>query len=161
MMKISFNINRLIEQYKTELLRKPRHLAWLQSVAKPLQTLYGYFLSFRIDKLYEATITGEKNRLEKALQDRYVNPDIYIIHQLDYLDTAWIWLKDEPVNHAWDFLKDEANPNQEYDYLRDEYDPEFDFIVRVPVVLGDKVPDLRAWIKRYVMAGKKYKIELY
>lgn len=160
-MRISFDIDKLITFYFPELLRKVKHLAWLQVCAKPLKTAYAAFLAFRSEKLYEASITGETNRLEKALQDRYVAPGIYIIHQLDYLDTAWIWTKSEPVIQEWDYLKDEADPTPEWDYLRDEYDPEFDFIVRVPLALSGIVEEMKVWLRRYIMAGKKYKVELY
>lgn len=160
-MRISFNIDKLITIYFPELLRKVKHLAWLQSCSRPLKTAYQSFLIWRNEKLYEASITGETNRLERALQDRYNDVGIYIIHQLDYLDTAWIWTKHEPVFHEWDYLKTESDPTPEADYLRDEYDPEFDFIVRVPTAQLQNVEEMKVWLRRYVMAGKKYKVELY
>lgn len=144
-----------------ELLRKPKHLAWLQSLFKPVITLWNAVLEYRIAKLYEATITGETNRLEKALQDRYDNDGIYIIHPTDYLDTAWIFLKDEPHFQEWDFLKSENHEPVEYDFLKREYDPDYDFIIRIPASLAAIVNDLKNWVKKYVMAGKRYKIELY
>lgn len=161
MMKTAFNIDRLIQLYKPELLRKPRHLAWLQVCARPLKTAYLKFLSFRTSKLYEATITGEKNRLERALQDKYNSQGIYIIQQSDYLDTAWIWLKTEPVFQEYDFLSSENHEPKEWDYLKTEYDPDVDFSIRVPIALYSKVEELKAWVLKYVLVGKKYKIEIY
>jgi len=160
-MRTGFDIGRLIEMYSPELLRKPKHLAWLQTCAKPLKTAWAGFLLFRKEKLYEAAITGETNRLERALRDRYGDNGIYILHPTDYLDTAWIWTKTEPVFPEHDFLMDETPPEWEHDFLADEYDPEHDFVVRVPAALAGKTEEMRAWLKRYVMAGKRYKIELY
>lgn len=160
-MKVSFNVNRLIEMWQPELLRKPKHLAWLQTVLKPVTTLWNAVLEYRNAKLYEATITGETNRLEKALQDKYENPGIYFTQPTDYLDTAWIFLKIEPKFQEYDFLKSEEHEPPVYDFLKSEYDPDFDFVVRVPNSLSIYVNEIKAFLKKYILAGKRYKIELY
>ena len=160
-MKLSFDVNKLIKIWMPELLRQPRHLAWLGTILKPVATLWSYVLSYRTLKLYEATITGETNRLTKALQDRYTDNGIYIIQPTDYLDTAWIYTENEPHFQEYDFLEEENHIPVEFDFLEEEYDPEFDFVVRVPNVLANMIPDMKVWLKKYVMAGKRYKIELY
>lgn len=160
-MKLSFNVNRLIEMWLSELDRKPKRLAWLQSGLKPLTSLWGLFLAFRTEMLYEATITGETNRLEKALQDKYGNPGIYIIQPTDYLDDAWIWKETEPHFAEYDHLESENHEPAEYDYLESEFDPDYDFVIRVPSALAMQVQVMREFLKKYVMAGKRYNIELY
>lgn len=160
-MKLSFNVNRLIEMWLSELDRKPKRLAWLQSGLKPLTSLWTAFLTYRTEILYEATITGETNRLERALQDKYGSPGIYIIQPTDYLDDAWIWKADEPHFQEWDYLESENHEPAEYDYLETEFDPNYDFVIRVPSALALQVNKMREFLKKYVMAGKRYNIELY
>lgn len=160
-MKLSFNVNRLIEMWLSELHRKPKRLAWLQSIAKPLATLWAALLAYRLEKLYEATITGETNRLQKALQDKFGSPGVYIIQPTDYLDNAWIWQENEEHFPEWDFLESENHLPAEYDFLESEYDPDYDFTIRIPAAVAASVPDIRIFMKKYVMAGKRYNIEVY
>ena len=159
-MKLSFNISRMIQIWMPEILCRPRHLAWLQVVLCPMSSLWAAVLIFYRLKLYQATITGETNRLTKALQDSY-DPGIYIIQPSDYLDTAWIFLKNEPQLKTHDFVKAERKTPPEYDYRKSEYNPDFDFIIRLPRAAADKSAEIKRFLKNYILAGKKYLIELY
>ena len=160
-MKLGFNVNRLIENWLSEAHRKPMRLAWLQSALKPLSNLWSAFLAFRLEILYEATITGETNRLEKALQDKFQDPNIYIIQPTDYIDDAWIYQQNEPHFQEWDFLVSESHEPVEFDYLSSEYDSDYDFVIRIPSALVLSVAKIKEFLKKYVMAGKRYNIELY
>lgn len=160
-MKLSFNISRIIYSWLPELLRKPRLFAYLYVASKPLETLYSLMLEFRSQILYEATITGETNRLEKALQDKYDNPGIYFIQPTDYLDTAYIYQEFEPHFEEFDYLESEDHEPYEYDFLESEYDPDYDFILRVPTALALQTEAIKLFLKKYILAGKRYKIELY
>lgn len=144
-----------------EELRKIKLLSYLKFQFKPVATLWSAVLLYRTDKLREATITGETNRLETALQEKYGNAGIYIIQPTDYLDAAWIYKETEPHFEEWDYLESEAHEPTEYDYLETEYDPDYDFIVRVPEILVTMQADMRIFLKKYIMAGKRYKIETY
>lgn len=160
-MKLSFNVNRLIEMWLSELHRKPKRLSWLQSIGKPLATLWVMVLAYRSEKMYEATITGETNRLQKALQDKFGSPGIYIIQPTDYLDNAWIYQENEEHFTEWDFLEGENHLPAEFDFLELEYDPDYDFTVRVPTGMSDKIFEMKNFLKKYVMAGKRYNMEVY
>jgi hypothetical protein len=52
-------------------LRKPRQIAWLNSLLYPLTYLYNLFLAFRKSVVYRLNITPQVCYLEKALNDRY------------------------------------------------------------------------------------------
>lgn len=159
-MRTSLNINKLIDAWLPELLRKPKLVAFLQSGLKPMQTLHTTFLTYRDAKLYEATITGETNRLEKALQDKF-GAGIYIIHPVDYLDTAYIYLETEPRQLEHDYLESENYQPKEYDFLESEYTSDFDFIVQVPDALESLTNEIKTQLVKYALYSKRYTIILY
>ena len=136
-------------------------IAWLMSLLKPVQDLHAAFVLFRQQMLRDITITSAVNRLTKALQDTFNNPGIYLIHPSDYLDFAFVHLSTEERVVEYDYLLDENHNPKEYDYLLDELNRDYDFIVRVPIALALSVDNITAFVNKYVMAGRRFKIELY
>ncbi|WEK18166.1 MAG: hypothetical protein P0Y49_15350 [Candidatus Pedobacter colombiensis] len=160
-MRYSFNINRLTDLLLAKMFHKPLHLIWLKTALSPLSTTYAAFMSYRSNKLAVATINSSVNRLTKALNDRFEVTDIYLVHQLDYVDGAYEYLSTDTHYEEFDYLSGEFNNQQDYDFFSNEYVPDVDFVVRVPVALSLKVNEIKAFILKYTMAGRRFTIELY
>lgn len=135
--------------------------AWLSLLAKPVVEIHSQFLAFRQEQLREITITSSVNRLTRALQDKFNNPGIYLVHPLDYVNSAYVYQTIEPRLPEFDFLLEEDHEPVEYDFLLNELDRDYDFIVRVPSVLALSVQNITSYVAKYVMAGRRFKIELY
>jgi hypothetical protein len=160
-MRYSFNINKLIDLILANMFHKPVHLAWLRAALKPLRTTYAILMAYRTAKLSEATITSSVNRFTKALNDRFDTTDIYLIHQLDYIDNAFEFLETDYHFNDYDYLGEENHVPQDFDYTSNEYDPDNDFLVRIPHALFPKINEIKAFVLRYTMAGRRFTIELY
>ena len=160
-MNYGFNTNTLIKQLLPPAVRKPKQIAWLMALVKPVQDLHTAFLAYRQQALRDITITSQVNRLTKALQDKFSNDGIYLVHPLDYLDQAYVYLYAEERLPEYDYLLEENHRPKEFDYILDELNRDFDFIVRVPAILAQSNNNITAFVNKYVMAGRRFKIENY
>jgi len=160
-MRYSFNINKLIDLLLANMFHKPAHVAWLRSGLKPLKTTYAELMTLRGSKLAEATITSSVNRITKALNDKFNATGIYLVHELDYVDSAFEFLAIDPHYDEFDYLGEENHTPPAFDFLSSEYDPDNDFIVRVPNALALRVNEIKAFIFKHTMAGRRFNIELY
>lgn len=155
-MNFNYNIQRNNKQALPSLLAKPKMLAWLFSLASPLQVIYNDFIAFREQVKYDLTINSQVNRLEKALRDKFADPGIFIEHPSDNLARTYIYTQAEQQPGIYLFTNAEAQPL----YIHtQEYDEEFDFIVKVPAGTMDKGDEIYDFVDRYRLAGKRFKIE--
>lgn len=154
------DINRLIQQLTPHHMNKPKHNAWLQVLLYPVVWLYAAFLTYRADKLKEATINSQVIRFTRALRDRFVNENIVIIHPVDFLGQSFIYLEIEGATLEYDYLGIEAHVPVNYDFLQAEYDIEYDFIVRIPALIASKQAAVIAFVNIYKLAGKRFKVEI-
>lgn len=134
--------------------RKPRILALLNAMAKPVILLYQDFLKYRKAKLYQLMITPQKCYLERLLNDRYdfTQRRIYID---DGLDKPPIYI----------YQNAELKPlylGSKIIYTRGESgDLKDDFIVFVPLDLVFENAEMTSLVKVYKLAGTKFKIQRF
>lgn len=159
-MRYSFNISKLLELLLAKMFHKPLHLKWLSSGLKPLKTTYSVLMALRAQKLAEATINSSVNRLTTALNDHFETDEIYLVHQLDYVDGAYEYLATDIHYEEFDYTDSEKHSPADYDYFSDEYDPDYDFIVRVPDYLTYRINEIKAFVAKFTMAGRRFNIEI-
>lgn len=159
-MNYSFDLAVLIKQTLNNVVRKPKMFAWLHSLMKPINTMHLAFLAFRQQTLKDITITSEVNRLTQALQDKFNNPGIYLVHPFDYIDSAYFYLFNEEHLPEFDYLFSEG-VDPDYDFLFNEYDPDYDFFVMIPAALALSAENINAFTAKYVMAGRRFKVQTY
>lgn len=155
------DLNKLVKQLMPHFLFKPKHYAWLTVLLFPIIWLYSEFLTYRTEKLREATINSQVNRLTLALQEEFNNDGIYIIHPGAYLDQAFIYLEIEGATPEFDYLAIEEHEPVDYDALQAEYDGETDFTVRVPSALTAQQARIKLFVDKFRFFGKRFKIEIY
>lgn len=160
-MRYDIDFNKLIKWLVPHFLAKPKHLAWLTTLLFPLVWLYEQFLGYRSDKLYDATINSQVNRLTHALRREFSDNTIYIIHYADYLDQAFIFLELEGATPEYDYLDIEAHTPVDYDFTSSEYDNEQDFIVRIPVALTSQSAAVAQFVNKYKFSSKRFKVETF
>ncbi len=160
-MRYDIDFNKLIKWLVPNFLAKPKHLAWLTALLFPLVWLYEQFLGYRSDKLYDATINSQVNRLTHALRREFSDNTIYIIHYADYLDQAFIFLELEGATPEYDYLAIEAHTLVDYDFTSSEYDNEQDFIVRIPIDLTSQSAAVAQFVNKYKFSSKRFKVETF
>ena len=149
------NFDRLIELLMPTFLRQPIMFAYLNSIIKPLDSLY-------VDTLYKMQHTCQVIYLEKMLNEYFA---VVGYDSQNHEATKVVFIDDAPKPPTkYIYLKQEIPP-KEYLYLRTQYltgdVDHIDFIVHIPssfVFVEDK---LKAIIDYYKLAGKKYKIEIF
>lgn len=160
-MNFNIDINKLIFWLMPHFLTKPKHLVWLQTLLFPLSWLYAQFLQYRAQKLYDATINSQVNRLTHALRSKFNDQTIYIIHLSDYIDQAFIFLEIEGATPEYDYLAIEGHIPVDYDFTQAEYDSEVDFIVRIPLAMVAQSEAVKAFVNLYKFSSKRFKIETF
>lgn len=139
-------------------LRKTRHMAWLQVLMYPVNTLFQQFRRNRDANLYRLKITPQVVYMERLLNDRYdiAGRRIRITDAMSYA-AVYIYQEAEAKDHAL-YMESEARPT--YLYTESEIgDSTADFIVMVPAVLSFNENEMTALIDAYKLAGKSYKIQ--
>jgi len=158
-MIFGIDINKMVKWLMPHFLFKPVHYAWLKLLLFPMTWTYSQFLVYRLDKLKEATINSQVNRLRLALRERFGSDLIDIIHFSDYLNQAYIYLEIEGATLEYDYLEMENHQPVDYDYLTEEYDQEFDFVVRIPQSLAAQWESIIAFVNKYKLVGKRFTLE--
>lgn len=159
-MIFGIDINKLIQWLTPHFLNRQKHIAWLQVLLFPVVWLHAQFLLFRAAKLKEATINSQVHRFTRALRDQFGSEEIFIIHFGDYLAQAFIYLEIEGAFLEFDYLDAENHVPVDYDATQAEYDNEYDFIVRISASLTGQQEAIAAFVNKYKLAGKRFKIEI-
>lgn len=161
MRNFNFDIIKMVRWLLPYFLVKPRHRAWLETLSAPIKSLYTDFLTYRQLQLRNATVNSSKNRLTRALRDKYEDETIYILHSNDYLNQSFIYLEEEGASLEYDYLYEEEHEPADFDYLDEEYNSEVDFVVRIPQAMAAKQLDVYEYVRKYVFTGIRFTIELF
>lgn len=159
-MIFDIDLKKIVKWLTPYFLWKPKQIAWLTVLLFPLAWLYEQFLVYRLGMLKEATTNSQVNRLTRSLRDRYNNEGIYIIHFSDYINQAFVYLQLEGSFNTFDYLSSEAHVPADYDFLQIEYDDQFDFVVRIPAVIAVQADAITAYVNKYKLASKRFKVEI-
>lgn len=134
--------------------RKPRILALLNAMAKPIVLIQQDFLKYRKAKLYQLLITPQKCWLERLLNDRYdfSQRRIYIDDGVDYPPT-YIYQSAElkPIYLGTKTIYTSGESGD----LKD------DFIIWVPNDISFEENEMISLVKVYKLAGTKFKIQRF
>lgn len=135
------------------ILRKPKTIAFVQSLVFPISQLHYKWSQFRTDNLYKVEHNGQVCKFRGALNDRFDQTErrIYIgdgnKYERQYLYTTG---ENKPKYLGTMFLHE----------TEDYADTGVDFIVHVPeAIVSGQFFELVALIEFYKLGGKRYKIE--
>lgn len=156
----NIDLRKLAKWLTPYFLWRPKQIAWLNVLLSPLTWLYDQFLDYRQIKLREATTNSQVIRLTRALRDEFNSEDIVLIHFSDYLNQAFEYLDIEGSFNEFDYLDSDGHSPDDYDFFEEEYNAQTDFVVRIPAVIADKKDQITAFVNKYVLAGKRFKIEI-
>lgn len=154
------NLFRLIRQLLPARLMNSILVAYLDALVTPIDGLYSQFLLRREAHLYDLTISPQVCFMEKALNDRFDSSArrIYIspgIHR----EQIYIFTDAENINTD---IRSEVENSNKYIYTISESGiGGADFIINIPVNLRYGIPEIRALVDRYKLAGKTYYINRY
>lgn len=140
--------------------RKPRILALLNAMAKPVTLIHQDFLKYRKAKLYQLMITPQKCWLERLLNDRYdfTQRRIYIDDGVDHPPT-YIY-QDAELKPL--FLRQAQEDKPVTIYTSGESgDLKDDFVIYVPVDIDFEDAEMTSLVKAYKLAGTKFKIQRF
>ncbi len=182
-MNFDFDVFLLIERYLPLVLRNPKHLAWLNSLMKPIETLKNDFLVFVKWARREARMNGQVIVMQDYLNDLF-DTELRRIRIYDNSGREFI------ISDVNFFVvpSDESLENKTVPplYIPSETDFNFDvdFVVKVPfnqsnrdfiisdvnsfifpiVVNGAVSPmsvvaEIERTVKKYKIAGKTFEIE--
>jgi hypothetical protein len=145
-------------------LRGQRTKDYMKSLLKPLQDFNDDFVVYVNETFYLTSFTGQVIYLEHILNDLYDDIDrLIFISDGNLLPLPpYIYNKIE-ARPRYIYNKSEASPNKTYLYNKDEYHTSLDFIVNVPVGIYDAALDtkIRAIVRRYKLAGKRFSIDTF
>ena len=147
---VDFNI--LIEDLSPTFLRKPAQLALLQSVVKPVDTLYK-------DTLYKMQHNSQVIYLEKMLNE-WFNVSGY--SSANHEATKTVFITDAPASVKVYYYQESENLPLYHGTVYDSSQLVLhDFIINIPDTYVFVEAKLRAVVDYYKLAGKKYVIETY
>lgn len=152
------DFNRLIKLNLVSFLRKVKHLAWLETLMKPVKTVHGEFNALITDLLFKLRFTSQVISLTFILNETFdpVNRAIFI-QNIDLSNQVVMFRKIESKPGPILFRKSEGKPGLIM-RTRQEFIEETDFIVNVPVAVIFDEDAMRGLINLYKLAGMRFKI---
>jgi len=159
-MIFDIDLKKIVKWLTPYFLWRPKQVAWLTVLVFPLTWLFKQFIAYRLDKLKEATTNSQVIRLTRALRDRYLNENINIIHFSDTMSQAFVYLQLEGSFDEFDFTGAEGHLPSDYDYVQTEYNDQYDFVVRIPAVIAVQADAVKAFVNKYKLASKRFKVEI-
>lgn len=170
-----YNINWfvLINQLTPPTRRLPKWLAWLTVITSKVRQLHADFITYRTDTNYLLSVNSQRMVLERLLNRVYMTePTDYTTSQL--IADGFIYIANTPSAELLEYVYTEEEENPVYINTEAEGDPVFyyteseinggfKFIVNVPAALYATVdlPSMHAYIDRYNLCDKPYKIQSY
>lgn len=139
------------------LLRKPRLVAWVTALTRPVDDLYQQFLAYRLDTLRELSYNGQTALLEKALNDK-LDPDlrrIVIRNSAVFLDPLYLNFKHEAQPITYASTRAEGRPL--FPHRSSDFANQVGFTVYAPG-LNAKDYQLNILIQRFKIALVNYRI---
>ena len=149
----NFNIDKLLVLLTPTFLRKRKLVAWLRTLAMPLNKLLDAFKVHRERDLYNLTHNSQVCYLRKALNDEF-DPQLRRIKIEDGTRNIRRYIYQRNVNRPL-YL------GRMFLYLRGNYiDGGVDFVVVLPQGLEYDRYKLEALVNFYKLAGKRWTIEI-
>ena len=149
----NFNIDKLLVLLTPTFLRKPKLVAWLRTLAMPLNKLLDDFKVHRERDLYNLTHNSQVCYLRKALNDEF-DPQLRRIKIEDGTRNIRRYIYQRNVNRPL-YL------GRMFLYLRGNYiDGGVDFVVVLPRGLEYDKYKLEALVNFYKLAGKRWTIRI-
>lgn len=149
----NFNIDKLLVLLTPTFLRKRKLVAWLRTLAMPLNKLLDDFKAHRERDLYNLTHNSQVCYLRKALNDEF-DPQLRRIKIEDGTRNIRRYIYQRNVNRPL-YL------GRMFLYLRGNYiDGGVDFVVVLPRDLEYDKYKLEALVNFYKLAGKRWTIRI-
>nr|DAK17197.1 MAG TPA: hypothetical protein [Caudoviricetes sp.] len=149
----NLNIDKLLVLLTPTFLRKPKLVAWLRTLAMPLNKLLDDFKVHRERDLYNLTHNSQVCYLRKALNDEF-DPQLRRIKIEDGTRNIRRYIYQRNVNRPL-YL------GRMFLYLRGNYiDGGVDFVVVLPRGLEYDKYRLEALVNFYKLAGKRWTIRI-
>nr|DAM93087.1 MAG TPA: hypothetical protein [Caudoviricetes sp.] len=149
----NLNIDKLLVLLTPTFLRKPKLVAWLRTLAMPLNKLLDDFKVHRERDLYNLTHNSQVCYLRKALNDEF-DPQLRRIKIEDGTRNIRRYIYQRNVNRPL-YL------GRMFLYLRGNYiDGGVDFVVVLPRDLEYDKYKLEALVNFYKLAGKRWTIRI-
>ena len=149
----NLNIDKLLVLLTPTFLRKPKLVAWLRTLAMPLNKLLDDFKVHRERDLYNLTHNSQVCYLRKALNDEF-DPQLRRIKIEDGTRNIRRYIYQRNVNRPL-YL------GRMFLYLRGNYiDGGVDFVVVLPRGLEYDKYKLEALVNFYKLAGKRWTIRI-
>lgn len=149
----NFNIDKLLVLLTPTFLRKRKLVAWLRTLAMPLNKLLDDFKVHRERDLYNLTHNSQVCYLRKALNDEF-DPQLRRIKIEDGTRNIRRYIYQRNVNRPL-YL------GRMFLYLRGNYiDGSVDFVVVLPRGLEYDKYKLEALVNFYKLAGKRWTIRI-
>ncbi|WP_454998947.1 hypothetical protein [Capnocytophaga gingivalis] len=149
----NLNIDKLLVLLTPTFLRKPKLVAWLRTLAMPLNKLLDDFKVHRERDLYNLTHNSQVCYLRKALNDEF-DPQLRRIKIEDGTRNIRRYIYQRNVNRPLYLGK-------MFLYLRGNYiDGGVDFVVVLPRDLEYDKYKLEALVNFYKLAGKRWTIRI-
>ncbi len=139
------NFNSFIQDKTPSALRKPKALAWFNALLTPLKVLHTSFLIWKTGVERDVAITPQVRILRYWLNQLYDSGERRF-EVLDYVNTEPILIWGESFNkpiYLPKFLSSKA----------------FDFTVIAPCEARSQRVFIIAFLDKYKLAGKRYKLE--
>lgn len=137
-------------------LRKPKMVAWVNSMLKPVANLHTNFINYRRKTVYKIDHTSQVFSLEKVLNDAFDQSErrIYIVDGV-YRSALYFYNPEE--NAPIHFYNAEEDQNQYFYNPEELQNLDVDFVVVLPQSFDrDKELRIRALVDFYRLPDKTY-----
>lgn len=145
-------------------LRKAKLKAFAQVLLKPLEYLKDLYDAFEASTKKHLSYNSQTIALEQMLNDTYPDAggDIYIDNTPDRFTRYFSWFESEgQPDLGYTYFESEAEGHFDHTYFKSEHNQEIDFTVMVPVALSFDEDEMRAKVKKYAAADKRFAIETF
>jgi len=146
-------------------LRKPKMIAWLTNICKSERNIFEIFELFRLRVNECRRYSSQTLSLEAFLRLKFNNNGINIVNSFSDFDIILIYWLFENQQFEFDYwleeTEDEGFPNSYWLEEEANITLYYDFIVEVPFILISKEDEIKSYLNKIKLAGKRYKIIYY
>jgi len=163
------HIHRMVDWF----MRCTETVAWLWVLHYPLHVLNVDWIGFAATRKRLARTNGQVMVLERALNLKYMLEDkwataadtdasggIWIENTASLIPTTFIYTAGEAQPPLYIYGDAEGEPPL-YIYSAAEYESQYDFIVKIPAAFAYDEDEVKAFVTRFRVAGKRFAIETY
>jgi hypothetical protein len=159
-MLLNIDLSKLLVDALPAMLRKPRMLAWLESLIKPIKELYQIFSDFVVLSRAQVGYNSQTIVFEGALNDLF-DPAlrrIYIENNPAAPDLAYEYARAEGEPDVLEYSRADGEPD-EIEYSSFEYLVPVGFRVVVPSTLAGSDKALRTFIEKVKFLQIRYEVK--